>query len=521
MRSAAARIDAVLSRRAAPVTGGGPIPASILPRAAPFRQHTPNLTEWSRFPIDAAPRHAVSLPERSHRNGGCRAVSDTADIAAARLSPDQVAANFADAHPPLSPHEAVVEASRCYFCYDAPCMEACPTGIDIPGFIRKIATGNLRGSALTILEANIFGGSCARVCPTEILCEGACVRMTEEERPVRIGALQRRATDWLMANAATPFTRGAPTGRRIAVVGAGPAGLACAHRLARHGHDVTVFEALPKPGGLNEYGIAAYKVADEFAQREVAWLLAIGGITLRHGQALGRDFDLATLRRDFDAVFLGIGLAGTRALGLTGEALGGVRDAVDFIAELRQATDKSRVAIGRRVVVIGGGNTAIDAATQSRRLGAEDVTIVYRRGPPEMSATHHEQEWAQTNGVRIRHHAAPHRLIAAGGHVTGVEFMRTRLDAAGRAAPTGETFTLPADMVLKAVGQVFVPDPLRGDGTLALALEDGRIAVDADRRTSVPGVYAGGDCTTGVDLTVAAVQDGKIAAEAIHRQLMA
>ncbi len=455
----------------------------------------------------------------SNATGVCRAVSDTADIAAFRLPAEQVAANFADAHPPLTPHEALVEASRCYFCHDAPCVEACPTGIDIPGFIRKIATGNLRGSALTILEANIFGGSCARVCPTEVLCEGACVRMAEEERPVRIGALQRRATDWLMAHEPTPFVRAAPTGRLVAVVGAGPAGLACAHRLARHGHAVTVFEARPRPGGLNEYGIAAYKVPDEFAQREVAWLLSIGGIVIRHDRQLGRDFDLAKLRREYDAVFLGFGQAGVRALGIVGETFGGVRNAVDFIAELRQAADKRKLPVGRRVVVIGGGNTAIDAATQSRRLGAEDVTIVYRRGPGEMSATHHEQEWAQTNGVRIRHHAAPHRLLAAGGHVSGVEFMRTTLDAAGRAVPTGETFVVAADMVLKAVGQVFVAHPLAGDGALALVTEHGRIAVDAERRTSLPDVYAGGDCVAGADLTVVAVQDGKLAAEAIHRQL--
>lgn len=447
-------------------------------------------------------------------------MSQTADIAAGRLTPAEVAANFTDAHKPLSPHESVVEAERCYFCYDAPCMEACPTGIDIPGFIRKIATGNLRGSALTILEANIFGGACARVCPTEILCEAACVRMAEEERPVRIGALQRRATDWLMAHERRPFTRAASTGRRIAVVGAGPAGLACAHRLARYGHDVTVFEAKPKPGGLNEYGIAAYKLPGDFAQAEIAYLLSIGGITMQHGRRLGPDFDLATLQRDYDAVFLGLGQQGVRTLGIAGETLAGVRDAVDFIAELRQQPDKSRLAIGRHVVVIGGGNTAIDAATQSRRLGADDVTIIYRRGPAEMSATHHEQEWAQTNGVRIRHYAAPHRLLAEAGHVTGVECIRTKLDAAGRAVPTGETFVLPADMVLKAVGQVFVADPVKQDGELALAIEDGRIAVDAERRTSLPRVYAGGDCIAGEDLTVVAVQDGKIAAEAIHRQLM-
>ena len=442
------------------------------------------------------------------------------DLRSGRLPPEALAANFADAHPPLSRHEAMVESDRCYFCYDAPCIEACPTGIDIPGFIRAIATDNLRGSAMTILEANIFGGACARVCPTEVLCQGACVRMAEEGRPVRIGALQRHATDWLMANDPAPFTRAAPTGKRVAVIGAGPAGLACAHRLARHGHAVTVFEAKPKPGGLNEYGVAAYKVPEEFAQREVEFILGIGGIGIEHGTELGRDISLPALAREFDAVFLGIGQAGVRALGLEGETLGGVFNAVDFIAELRQAPDKGALPVGRRVVVIGGGNTAIDAATQSRRLGAEDVTIVYRRGPAEMSATWKEQEWAQTNGVRIRHWAAPRRLLGAKERVTAVEFARTRTDETGRALPTGETFTLEADMVLKAVGQVFVADPLHKDGALALATEDGRIAVDADRRTSLPGVYAGGDCVPGPDLTVSAVQDGKIAAEAIHRQLM-
>jgi glutamate synthase (NADPH/NADH) small chain len=304
------------------------------------------------------------------------------------------------------------------------------------------------------------------------------------------------------------------------VVGAGPAGLACAHRLARHGHAVTVFEAKPKPGGLNEYGIAAYKVPDDFARREVDFILGVGGIALECGRRLGRDIVMPALLREYDAVFLGMGQAGVRALGLEGETLGGISNAVDFIAELRQAPDKGALLVGRRVVVIGGGNTAIDAATQSCRLGAEDVTIVYRRGPAEMSATWKEQEWAQTNGVRIRHWATPHRLLGESGQVMAVEFARTRADSAGRMLPTGETFTLEADMVLKAVGQVFVPDPLRQDGALALAIENGRIAVDADRRTSLPRVYAGGDCVSGPDLTVSAVQDGKIAAEAIHRQLM-
>jgi dihydropyrimidine dehydrogenase (NAD+) subunit PreT len=443
-------------------------------------------------------------------------LTEIGDIASGRLNAEQLAANFADAHPPLSPAQAVVEANRCYFCYDAPCMDACPTGIDIPSFIRKIATGNLRGSAQTILEANILGGSCARVCPTEELCERACVHTAQESKPIQIGALQRHATDWLMDRDIAPFKRAAPTGKRIAVVGAGPAGLACAHRLARYGHAVTIFEARPKSGGLNEYGIAAYKVANDFAQREVDFILAIGGITIEHNKSLGRDITLDSLRRDFDAVFLGLGLAGVKALGLAGETMAGVRDAIDFIAELRQAP-KDQVAIGRRVVVIGGGNTAIDAATQARRLGAEDVTIVYRRGPEQMTATGEEQAWAQTNNVPIRHWAAPTRLIPGTEveTVTGIEFARTQMGATGVLTLTNETFVLAADMVLKAIGQSFVPDPVDG----IPLLRDGRIVVDEDRRTSLAGVYAGGDCVPGADLTVVAVQDGKIAAAAIHRQL--
>ena len=444
-------------------------------------------------------------------------MSDIGDIEAGRLDAALLAANFADAHPPLTPAQAVVEANRCYFCHDAPCVEACPTGIDIPGFIRKIATANLPGSARTILEANIFGGSCARVCPTEELCEQACVHTAQENKPIQIGALQRHSVDWLMQRGITLFTRAAPTGRRVAVVGAGPAGLACAHALARHGHDVTVFEARPKPGGLNEYGIAAYKVPDEFAQREAAFILSIGGIGIEYGKVLGRDIALDSLRRDFDAVFLGMGQAGVRALGLAGESMHGVRDAIDFIAELRQAP-KGHVAVGRRVVVIGGGNTAIDAATQARLLGAEDVTIVYRRGPEHMAATDKEQAWAQTHDVRIRHWAAPVRLIpgvgARGESVAGVEFARTVLDAAGGLALTGEQFVLRADMVLKAIGQ-----SLAADAAAIPAVRGGRIVVDADRRTSLPDVYAGGDCVAGADLTVVAVQDGKLAAAAIHRQL--
>ncbi len=442
------------------------------------------------------------------------------DIAAGRLSPAEYRANFGDIEAPLDAKRALVDSSRCYFCHDAPCVEACPTGIDIPGFIRKIWTGNVAGAAVTILEQNIFGGACARVCPTEILCERACVRNASEEKPVNIGALQRYATDRLFAAGAQPFRRARPTGRRVAVVGGGPAGLACAHRLALLGHEAVVFEAREKLGGLNEYGVAAYKVPDDFAQREVDFILRLGGITARTGQALGRDITLAGLRREFDAVFLGLGLSGVNALRAEGEGLAGVEDAIAYIARLRQAADKSILPIGRRVVVIGGGNTAIDIAVQSRRLGAEDVTIVYRRGTAEMGATGHEQEFAQTNGVRIKHWARPVRLRGANGHVQAAEFEYTRLEPSGGLAGTGERFTLPADMVFKAIGQILLPDPLAEGGRVMLELVGGRIKVDAEHRTSIPGVYAGGDCVCGgQDLTVQAVEDGKRAAEAIHRHL--
>ncbi|MGN6538068.1 MAG: NAD(P)-dependent oxidoreductase [Mesorhizobium sp.] len=441
-------------------------------------------------------------------------------IAGGRLSSEQYAENFSDLHPPLDHHEALVEADRCYFCYDAPCMNACPTAIDIPMFIREIATGNPLGSAKTIFDQNILGGMCARVCPTETLCEEACVRETAEGKPVQIGRLQRYATDVAMEEGKQFYSRAASTGRKIAVVGAGPAGLAAAHRLARHGHEVMVLEARPKSGGLNEYGIAAYKSTDAFAQAEVDYVTAIGGITIENGKALGRDYQLADLVKKYDAVFLGMGLGGVNALRADGEDADGVANAVDFIAELRQASDLAGLAVGRRVVVIGGGMTAIDAAVQSKLLGAEEVTICYRRGQEHMKASEFEQDLASANGVTIRHWMQPKRVIAEGGKVSGIELEYTALDGE-KLKGTGETLTLAADQVFKAIGQSFVPAALNGSGA-AIELEGGRIKVDGEGRTSMAKVWAGGDCVIDgrEDLTVSAVAAGRDAAESIHRVLM-
>ena len=446
-------------------------------------------------------------------------MSDKADIRTGRLSGEKIDANFADMHPPLTKSEAIIDADRCYFCYDAPCTTACPTGIDIPGFIQKIRSGNLRGSAHTILSANIMGGMCARVCPTEVLCEEACVRNAHEDRPVRIGLLQRYATDPVFAEQTQLFERAPSTGRKVAIVGGGPAGLSCAHRLAMLGHSATVFEPMQKLGGLNEYGIAAYKTVNDFAAREVEYILGIGGIEVRAGVGLGKDVSLAELRKGYDAVFLGFGLAGVNALGLENEMIEGVVNAVDYIAALRQAPHKAPLPVGRRVLVIGGGMTAIDIAVQSKALGAEEVTMVYRRGQEHMNASRYEQEFAQTRGVALRTWAMPRRLLFSDGHVRGVEFETTRTGEDGKVEGTGQIWTLDADVVFKAIGQKMLTNPLTQSAEI-VELKDGRILCDEERRTSLPGVWAGGDCVFGgEDLTVSAVQDGKLAALSIDRFL--
>ncbi len=465
------------------------------------------------------------------------------DIRAGRLSAADYAKAFSDTTPRFTQAQAVLEAERCLYCYDAPCATACPTSIDVPSFIKRISDGNLRGAASTILDSNPLGGMCARVCPTENLCEAVCVRTTQEGKPVAIGRLQRHAVDAVMESSQPQlFTRAPATGKKVAVVGAGPAGLACAYTLARLGHDVVVFDAKPKAGGLNEYGLASYKTPDNFAQRELEWLLAIGGIEVRNNWKLQTEQEmydlrqehsamsqgsvqaalagatLASLCQDYGAVFLGMGLATTQPLGVPGEELEGVEDAVDFIARLRQTEDLSTLPIGRRVVVIGGGMTAVDAATQAKLLGAQDVHIVYRRGAESMSASTDEQDWAQTNGVTIHHWLAPVEIEGTQGHASGVRFAHQAM-VDGKLSPTGETQTFQADMVFKAIGQQLGNPVLAQAG---LTLQGSRIATDAQGQTSLPGVWAGGDCRAGgLDLTVEAVEHGKQSAKAIHAYLSA
>ncbi|WP_456389135.1 NAD(P)-dependent oxidoreductase [Profundibacter sp.] len=438
----------------------------------------------------------------------------TPGIAPGRLNPDAYQNNFADLHAPFDAHEAAVAADRCYFCYEAPCQTACPTEIDIPMFIRQISTGISESAAATIFAQNILGGMCARVCPTETLCEEVCVREVAEGRPVEIGRLQRYATDILMVSGVHPFTRAASTGKKVAVVGAGPAGLSCAHRLAMLGHDVVVMDGRAKAGGLNEYGIAAYKSVDDFAHREVDWLMQIGGITMQYGKRLGDGMSLADLAAGYDAVFLAIGMGGVNALSADGEDLSGVVDAVDFIEELRQSDALCEMAVGRNVVVIGGGMTAVDAAVQSRLLGAENVTMVYRRGKARMAASVYEQELATSKGVRIIYNAQP---VAMHGDsaVSEAEFEYTT-EADGTLKGTGETVRIAADQVFLAIGQTLEGAP---DG---VAVDRGKITVNDVGRTSKAGVWAGGDCASGGDdLTVTAVAEGRDAAIDIHATLMA
>ena len=430
------------------------------------------------------------------------------------LSKAMIEANFTDLHEPLGMQQAIEEANRCLYCYEAPCIDACPTGIHIPTFIHQIRTENIMGSAKTILAENIMGGTCARVCPTEVLCQEACVLNNEQDHAVEIGHLQRYAVDHLVLHTeGHPFKRNPDTGQHIAVIGAGPAGLSCAHRAAMLGHQVTVFEAQAKAGGLNEYGLAAYKMVDDFAQQEVEFILGIGGIEIQYEQALGNQLTLEQLKQDYDAVFIGVGLTETHQLGIDNEDIEGVLDAVEFIASIRQAADKSTVKVGQDVVVIGAGNTAIDAAVQAKRLGAEQVTLVYRRGEEQMSATEWEVQLARANGVNIHLWAAPN-VIKGKDHVKAVEFNRTKIKKS-KLVNSGQSYQIKADMVLKAIGQKLHPDHVS-----EIQTKRGKIVIDDNYETTMSGVYAGGDAIgVGEDLTVQAIEDGKRAAHAMDEAL--
>lgn len=437
------------------------------------------------------------------------------DIKKNRLSEKEYSENFGEIHPPFNKHEALVEGDRCYYCYDAPCIDACPTGINIPLFIRQITSGNPEGAAKTIFDENILGGMSARVCPTETLCQEACVRNTGEDRPVKIGLLQRYATDTLMEAKEHPYKREKTNGKRIAIVGGGPAGLSCAHRLAMKGYSITIFDSKKKLGGLNEYGIAAYKSLENFAERETKFVLSIGGIEHKLNSTLGKDITLEELQNDYDAVFLGLGLSGVNHLMLEGEDSEAIDDAVNYIEDLRQSQNLADLPVGRKVVVIGGGMTAIDMAVQIKKLGSEEVTIVYRRGQKDMSASIEEQQNAQNNGVLIRHWSKPSKLLINEKTVNGVEFEYTE-NKNGKLVATGEKFSIKADMVFRAIGQTFESsiDNLP-------KLENGRILVDNNYKTTVSGIWAGGDCVKdGEDLTVSAVEAGKIAANSIHNELV-
>ena len=447
-----------------------------------------------------------------------KVINKAINIKSHRLSKKEIDDNFSDLHAPLSAIEALIEADRCYFCYDAPCTKACPSDIDVPGFIQSIRSDNLTGAAEKILTENIFGGMCARDCPTEELCQQACVRNDHEENPVEIGLLQRYATDSVLNNGVQLFSRQENTGKSIAVVGAGPAGISCAHRLAVLGHKITVYDAKDKLGGLNEYGIAAYKTPNDFAQQELDYILDIGGITIETGMQLGKQINLEGLQEKYDAVFLGCGLGTVNKLNLDNEDVSGVVDAVEYIANLRQTSNKDELMVGKNIVVIGGGMTAIDIAVQSKLLGAEQVTIAYRRSKNIMAASEYEQALAKKHDVQIQYNMSPKRLITDDSHVTAIEFDVMKSQNDGSLKASGENITLKADVVFKAIGQKLVTEGLTENNSLEI--EKGRIVVDEHRKTSLTKVWAGGDCVLdGDNLTVSAVQDGKLAAISINATL--
>jgi dihydropyrimidine dehydrogenase (NAD+) subunit PreT len=438
-----------------------------------------------------------------------------------RLTTDEYENNFSDIHPPFeSLTAALVEANRCIFCYDAPCMKSCPTSIDVPKFIKQIATENIKGSAHTIFSSNIMGGGCSKVCPVEKLCEGACVYNLMEEEPIQIARLQRYSTDKAIKEKWPLFKRKPSTGKKVAVVGAGPAGLSCAHVLSREGIDVTIYEKEAKGGGLMTYGIAAYKVTPEFCEDEVNYILSIGGIEIKYNQELGNNVSLAELKSKYDAVYMGIGVGMARQLAIRGEELDGVVDAINFIYDIR-SKHFSEVKVGENVAVIGMGMTAIDAATQAKRLGAKQVTMVYRRTQAEMPCTQTELDIAKLDGCNIIWLAAPQEILGADGKVTQLVCNIMALgepDASGRRSPieTGETTVLDVDMVIKATGQMPFEALVASSD---LQHQYGKITTDTNGVTNIAGVFAGGDCVNGGKEVVDAVQAGKDGAAGILNYL--
>ena len=437
-------------------------------------------------------------------------------IASNRLSKEQYTENFSDIHPPFeTQNAALVEANRCLFCYDAPCIKSCPTGINVPKFIKQITTDNIKGSAHTIFLSNIMGAGCSKVCPVEKLCEGSCVFNLMDEPPIPIAKLQRYSTEMAMANNWQLFKRKNSVGMKVAIVGAGPAGLSCAHVLSREGVDVTIYEKESKGGGLMTYGIAAYKVTPQFCEDEVNYILSLGGIEIKYQQELGKKISLADLQKNYDAVYLGMGVGLARQLDIPGEDLEGVEDAIRFIYDLR-SKGLPAIPVGDKVAVIGMGMTAIDAATQAKRLGAKEVTMLYRRTQEEMPCTQHELDIAMLDGCKIIWLAAPKELKGIDGKVTQIICSVMQLgepDASGRRSPveTGETFSLDVDMVIKAAGQM--PFESLVD-ELQIQHSKGKIKTDA-AATNIKGVFAGGDCVNGGREVVDAVQAGKDGAAAI------
>ena len=420
---------------------------------------------------------------------------------------------FVDAKRGYSPLQALTEAHRCLYCVDAPCVQACPTGIEIPEFIRKIGTGNLRGSARTIFSANIFGMSCARVCPVEVLCVGACVFNEMQVPPIEIGKLQRFATDAAFERGDRFFTAGPDSGKRVALLGGGPASLAAAHELRRRGHACTIFEQSQLLGGLSTTGVAPYKMRADRAIEEVDWVLGIGGIEVRLGVSVGREITVQELLRDYDAVFVGLGLGADRLLQLPGAELQGIRGAVEWIAEFKTGTCDLQAV--RRALVIGGGNTAVDAVRELHGLGVAEVTMAYRGDEARMSGYQHEWRGAKIAGVRGLWNVQP--LAYEGGSDGRVSAVRFAELDAQRQPIAGRERSVNADLVLLAIGQGRLGSLLGEiDG---ISLDRGRLVVDDEGRTSHPKIYAGGDCANGGKEVVNAVAEGKRAAIAIDRDL--